>query len=174
MFACVGPAAYNYDETLSTLRYANRAKNIQNHAKVNEDPKDALMRKYQKEIEELRKMLEEGSDPEGSTEDDDEDSDDDDVAVEGGESPTKRQQKKKFHHLSEDQLASMRKQLEEERSRIKDEKSMAAEERDQAEVELKRREEELLRAQSDHDAMRQKLAALERKIIVGKTSEWTV
>jgi kinesin family protein 3/17 len=61
MFANLGPAEYNYDETLSTLRYANRAKNIKNHAKVNEDPKDALMKKYQQEIEELRRLLEEGS-----------------------------------------------------------------------------------------------------------------
>lgn len=55
-----GPADYNYDETISTLRYANRAKNIQNKAKINEDPKDALLRQFQKEIEELRKQLEEG------------------------------------------------------------------------------------------------------------------
>ena len=34
MFANLGPAEYNYDESLSTLRYANRAKNIKNHAKV--------------------------------------------------------------------------------------------------------------------------------------------
>ena len=58
--ANIGPADYNYDETISTLRYANRAKNIQNKAKINEDPKDALLRQFQKEIEELRKQLEEG------------------------------------------------------------------------------------------------------------------
>lgn len=39
MIANVGPAACNQEETLSTLRYANRAKNIQNKPKVNEDPK---------------------------------------------------------------------------------------------------------------------------------------
>lgn len=49
----------NYDETISTLRYANRAKNIKNRARVNEDPKDALLRQFQVEIEELRKQLEE-------------------------------------------------------------------------------------------------------------------
>ncbi|CAB4063577.1 KIF3A [Lepeophtheirus salmonis] len=59
MFANVGPAEYNYDETLSTLRYACRAKNIRNYAKVNEDPKDALMKQYQKEIGELKRMLRE-------------------------------------------------------------------------------------------------------------------
>jgi len=35
MIAAVSPANYNYDETLSTLRYANRAKNIQNKPKIN-------------------------------------------------------------------------------------------------------------------------------------------
>ena len=47
MIAAVSPANYNYDETLSTLRYANRAKNIQNKPKINEDPKDTLLREYQ-------------------------------------------------------------------------------------------------------------------------------
>lgn len=56
--ANIGPADYNYDETISTLRYANRAKNIKNRAHVNEDPKDALLRQFQLEIEELRKQLE--------------------------------------------------------------------------------------------------------------------
>ena len=40
MCANIGPADYNYDETMSTLRYANRAKNIKNKPKINEDPKD--------------------------------------------------------------------------------------------------------------------------------------
>merc|ERR1711876_92160 len=61
MFANVGPANYNYEETISTLRYASRAKSIKNKAKINEDPKDALMKQYQKEIEELKKMLEQES-----------------------------------------------------------------------------------------------------------------
>ncbi len=59
--ANIGPADYNYDETISTLRYANRAKNIKNKARINEDPKDALLRQFQKEIEDLRKKLEEGT-----------------------------------------------------------------------------------------------------------------
>ena len=41
-------------------RYANRAKNIKNKAKINEDPKDALLREFQKEIEKLRAQLAEG------------------------------------------------------------------------------------------------------------------
>lgn len=44
MIANIGPADYNFDETLSTLRYASRAKNIKNKPKINEDPKDAMIR----------------------------------------------------------------------------------------------------------------------------------
>lgn len=40
--------------------YANRAKNIQNNARINEDPKDAMLREFQKEINELKLLLEEG------------------------------------------------------------------------------------------------------------------
>jgi len=46
MIANIGPADYNTDETLSTLRYANRAKNIENKPKINEDPKDAMLREF--------------------------------------------------------------------------------------------------------------------------------
>lgn len=58
MCANAGPADYNYDETLSTLRYANRAKNIKNKPKINEDPKDAMLREYQDEIKRLKEQLE--------------------------------------------------------------------------------------------------------------------
>ncbi|XP_078695926.1 osmotic avoidance abnormal protein 3-like isoform X3 [Branchiostoma floridae x Branchiostoma belcheri] len=57
MIACLSPADNNYDETLSTLRYANRAKNIKNKPRINEDPKDALLREYQEEIQRLKAML---------------------------------------------------------------------------------------------------------------------
>ncbi|KAJ3207036.1 Kinesin-like protein kif3a [Dinochytrium kinnereticum] len=58
MIATLSPASYNYDETLSTLRYANRAKNIKNKPKVNEDPKDAMLREFQEEIRRLKQELE--------------------------------------------------------------------------------------------------------------------
>ena len=57
MIAAISPAADNYDETLSTLRYANRAKNIKNKPKINEDPKDALLRQLQDEINLLKAQL---------------------------------------------------------------------------------------------------------------------
>lgn len=58
MIANIGPASYNADETLSTLRYANRAKNIKNKPRINEDPKDALLREFQAMISELKQKLE--------------------------------------------------------------------------------------------------------------------
>ncbi|KAM6371409.1 kinesin-like protein KIF17 [Pluvialis apricaria] len=57
MVACLSPADNNYDESLSTLRYANRAKNIKNKPCINEDPKDALLREYQEEIKKLKAIL---------------------------------------------------------------------------------------------------------------------
>ncbi|XP_042852349.1 kinesin-like protein KIF17 isoform X6 [Panthera tigris] len=57
MVACLSPADNSYDETLSTLRYANRAKNIRNKPRINEDPKDALLREYQQEIKKLKAIL---------------------------------------------------------------------------------------------------------------------
>ncbi|KAM9361334.1 kinesin-like protein KIF17 [Symphorus nematophorus] len=57
MIACLSPADNNYEETLSTLRYANRAKSIQNRPRINEDPKDALLREYQEEIKKLRALV---------------------------------------------------------------------------------------------------------------------
>lgn len=50
MIAAISPADYNYDETLSTLRYASRAKQIKNKPVINEDPKDALLKQYEDEI----------------------------------------------------------------------------------------------------------------------------
>ena len=42
---------------MTTLRYANRAKNIKNIPKINEDPKDAKMREYKDEIDKLKRQL---------------------------------------------------------------------------------------------------------------------
>uniref|UniRef100_A0A4W4F4B8 Kinesin family member 13Bb n=1 Tax=Electrophorus electricus TaxID=8005 RepID=A0A4W4F4B8_ELEEL len=57
MVATISPAADNYDETLSTLRYADRAKNIVNHAVVNEDRNARIVRELREEVEKLRQQL---------------------------------------------------------------------------------------------------------------------
>ena len=54
MVATLSPAADNYEETLSTLRYADRAKRIVNHAVINEDPNARIIRELREEVEMLR------------------------------------------------------------------------------------------------------------------------
>lgn len=75
MIAALSPADYNYDETLGTLKYANRAKQIKNAPKINEDPKDAKQREFAEEIARLKKLQAEG----GNIDDQD---DDDNMSVE--------------------------------------------------------------------------------------------
>lgn len=60
MIAAISPADDNYQETLTTLNYATRAKSIKNKPRVNEDPKDALLKQYEDEIKRLKQMLEKG------------------------------------------------------------------------------------------------------------------
>lgn len=57
MVACVSPADYNFEETLSTLRYADRARHIKNKPIVNQDPKAAEIMRLQKENTELRLQI---------------------------------------------------------------------------------------------------------------------
>jgi hypothetical protein len=57
MIAAISPSDFNYEETLSTLRYASRAKSIKNKPRINEDPKDALLKSYEEEIQRLKALL---------------------------------------------------------------------------------------------------------------------
>ncbi|XP_019497790.1 PREDICTED: kinesin-like protein KIF3A isoform X6 [Hipposideros armiger] len=168
MCANIGPADYNYDETISTLRYANRAKNIKNKARINEDPKDALLRQFQKEIEELKKKLEEGeeisgSDISGSEEDDDEDGE----IGEDGEKRKKRRDQAGKKKVSPDKMVEMQAKIDEERKALETKLDMEEEERNKARAELEKREKDLLKAQQEHQSLLEKLSALEKKVIVG-------
>ncbi|XP_048086688.1 kinesin-like protein KIF3A isoform X2 [Alosa alosa] len=192
MCANIGPADYNYDETISTLRYANRAKNIKNKARINEDPKDALLRQFQKEIEELKKKLEEGEEISGSEGSGSEEMDEgEDEAGESGERRRKRRdsdgsssgnssdsacslappiddkpptRKKK---VSPDKMVEMQAKIEEERRALEAKLDMEEEERNKARAELEKREKDLQKAQQEHHLLLEKLSALEKKVIVG-------
>ncbi|CAK6446038.1 unnamed protein product [Pipistrellus nathusii] len=168
MCANIGPADYNYDETISTLRYANRAKNIKNKARINEDPKDALLRQFQKEIEELKKKLEEGeeisgSDISGSEEDEDEEGE----VGEDGEKRKKRRDQAGKKKVSPDKMVEMQAKIDEERKALETKLDMEEEERNKARAELEKREKDLLKAQQEHQSLLEKLSALEKKVIVG-------
>ncbi|KAK2576842.1 hypothetical protein KPH14_005475 [Odynerus spinipes] len=151
MCANVSPADINYDETISTLRYANRAKNIKNRARINEDPKDALLRQFQVEIEQLRKQLEENGTEISGSESDTEDSDD------TGEP---RREKKARHRRS--QVLTM----EELGDRDVDTEKVDKAERDDKSPDDKDVI-ELKRTQSEKEALREKMQNLQNKILVG-------
>uniref|UniRef100_A0AAR2KNK6 plus-end-directed kinesin ATPase n=1 Tax=Pygocentrus nattereri TaxID=42514 RepID=A0AAR2KNK6_PYGNA len=57
MVAALSPADINYDETLSTLRYADRAKQIRCNAVINEDPNNRLVRELKEEVSRLKELL---------------------------------------------------------------------------------------------------------------------
>lgn len=63
MICAVSPATDNYEETLSTLRYADQAKKIKNKPVVNESETDKLIRELKAENDRLRKLLEAKNDP---------------------------------------------------------------------------------------------------------------
>ncbi|XP_075888977.1 kinesin-like protein KIF3A isoform X1 [Nelusetta ayraudi] len=168
MCANIGPADYNYDETISTLRYANRAKNIKNKARINEDPKDALLRQFQKEIEDLKKKLEEGEEISGSEASGSEEMDEgEDEGAEAGDGHRRRRGKPWKKKVSADKMVEMQAKIEEERKALEAKLDMEEEERNKARAELEKREKDLLKAQQEHHLLLDKLSALKKKVIVG-------
>ncbi|XP_043233135.1 kinesin-like protein KIF3B [Amphibalanus amphitrite] len=159
MVANIGPASYNYDETLSTLRYANRAKNIKNKPKINEDPKDALLREFQSEIEKLKAQLR--------------------SRAGGGEKWRRRRARHgtgtggtdgagSEHELTpEEVLEQERARLEMERSAIENDQSLIAEERERLLAELHRKDEQLEREHQAHERLADKIQAMESKLLSG-------
>ncbi|KAG8155926.1 hypothetical protein JTE90_002834 [Oedothorax gibbosus] len=157
MCANIGPAGYNYDESLSTLRYANRAKNIKNKARINEDPKDTMLKKFKDEIEDLKKQLEDGS--EGGTESGE------DLSEKGEEETKAKSHKKKT--FSEEEVKKMQEQIELDRKKLAERKDILEEERHKISRELEKRQHDLAGIKTDHDSLLQKLQGLEKQIIIG-------
>lgn len=157
MCANIGPAEYNYDESLSTLRYANRAKNIKNKARINEDPKDTMLKKFKDEIEDLRKQLEDAS--EGGTESGE------DLSEKGEEEAKPKVHRKKTY--SEEEVKKMQEQIELDRKMLADRKDLLEDERHKISKELEKRERDLAGIRTDHDSLLQKLQGLEKQIIIG-------
>ncbi|CAE1171069.1 KIF3B [Acanthosepion pharaonis] len=153
MVANIGPASYNYDESITTLRYANRAKNIKNKPKINEDPKDALLREFQEEIARLkahlaargthgkkksRKHLDSG---EMISDDEDEEN----------EEPEENNVDAEAYMLEQQQ------RLEEEKKAILGDQSLIAEEKEKLLSELKDNESRLLKEKEARDLLASKI-----------------
>uniref|UniRef100_A0A182SQK3 Kinesin-like protein n=1 Tax=Anopheles maculatus TaxID=74869 RepID=A0A182SQK3_9DIPT len=163
MCASISPADSNYVETISTLRYACRAKSIQNLAHINEEPKDALLRHFQEEIEELKRQLEEGIFQQGIESGEEEEEDEGDGEEENDEDAVE-EECDPDEDRERDRLERKEKRRKE-KARERKEKSDA--EKELLEKKAMENQQELKKAKSEQDQLRAKLSSLENKILVG-------
>lgn len=190
MIATMGPADYNYDESLSTLRYANRAKSIKNKPRINEDPKDTMLREMQEEIAKLKAAIEAQASGGGGAP----------VAVGGGPKKVKKKKEKKaggggaaagnatkpdgrpltpekkiiykevieervVEGVSEEELAKIAEALEEEKNSLLSEKDAQDEEFRRQQELAEQNDAELEEAEHETDELQAQLEQLEAKIL---------
>ncbi|KAI1897691.1 hypothetical protein AGOR_G00085890 [Albula goreensis] len=171
MVATLGPASYNYEETLTTLRYANRAKNIKNKPRVNEDPKDALLREFQEEIARLKAQLDKRGmltrkrrrnarkkkavdDGEGE-------------AMMDGEGEEEEEMEESVEKDVEDYMKEQEEKLELEKAAIRDDRSLVAEEKQKLLHEKEKMMVDLRKEQEAMEMLTAKFKAMESKLLVG-------
>nr|AIN36848.1 KIF3B [Eriocheir sinensis] len=162
MVANIGPASYNYDETITTLRYANRAKNIKNKPKVNEDPKDAILKEYQQELARLKAQLKQRGGrkkkkkkrPDGEEEDEEGEEEEEE---EGGEE----------EGVEAADILHQQRELDEERNRILNDQHMIAEEKERYLSELKSKEAELNASREVQEKLMGRIQTMESKLLRG-------
>ncbi|GBP45768.1 Kinesin-like protein KIF3A [Eumeta japonica] len=161
MIATVGPAESNYVETISTLRYASRAKSIENRTHVNSEPGDALLTRFQQEIDQLKKQLEESTTVEEIVAEEELEEEED-----SGEEVSDTDID---DNLTPDERRARRKQKKEMKvSRRNFTKAQANLERAQAARRaLEEKRAELQRTKQQQDELRDKLQRLQSKVIVG-------
>jgi hypothetical protein len=165
MIANIGPADYNTDETINTLRWASRAKSIKNKPRINEDPKDAMLREFQDEIRKLRSqldMIQDGRDPNAA------------IGVIGGkpqiiEKVIKVKDDKKLKELELKLLQEkedIKKEAEEERRKIEEQVNMAEGEKKIVLDRLRQQEEEKEKGKTKQQQLIKKLKKMEEKVLV--------
>lgn len=166
MVANIGPASYNFEETITTLRYANRAKNIKNKPKINEDPKDALLREFQEEILRLKRELEKRGGGGGGSKkvrrrrlkENGETEEIEEEGVEGGE------------QNGEDKIKLEQARLEEDKKALQENHSMMAEEKEKLMGEIQKKAQQLKKQQEAQAGLKSKIKMMESKLLVGGKS----
>jgi len=170
MIANLGPADYNFDETLSTLRYANRAKSIINKPKINEDPKDAMLRQFQEEINKLKAQLALIGDGQGGEMP---------IISDGGviiqkevvvEKIVKVQDEEKMKALEEKlekQRQNLKTKAENDRKKIEEQKNLAEGEKSKLLLQLQEQEEKENKEREKQHKLLHKLKGMEEKLLVG-------
>uniref|UniRef100_A0A914UIK8 Kinesin-like protein n=1 Tax=Plectus sambesii TaxID=2011161 RepID=A0A914UIK8_9BILA len=161
MVANVGPASYNFEETLGTLRYANRAKNIKNKPKINEDPKDALLREFQEEIMRLKAMLDRKGGGGGKKHRQN-------VRVgENGESIPDDGEEEGGEEGEEEFLKEQQARLEQERQAIMANKNIISEEKQKILAGIEERASQLSKQLEAQQAVASKIRAMQSKLLSG-------
>lgn len=141
MIAALGPADYNFSETMSTLRYAERAKKIENKPKVNMDPKDALLLQLKEELAALEAQIQQK----------------DQLSAQMG--------------ASDDVIAMMEAKLEEERAEIAKQTNMAQQEKDQFMQKMKERTAQIEAEKRKRESYEQKLQELTKALETNNKSQ---
>ncbi|KAI6227433.1 Kinesin-like protein [Aphelenchoides fujianensis] len=141
MVANVGPASFNIDETLGTLRYANRAKNIKNKPRINEDPKDALLREFQTTIADLKQKLEK-----------------------------RMTSSRKRRHDPELAIREQQRKLDAEREELLKNNEIISEEKQRMLAALEERAEQLAQEREAKSSIEAKIQAMESKLLTGGTN----
>ena len=168
MIANIGPADYNMEETLSTLRYASRAKNIQNKPRINEDPKDTMIREFQDEISRLKAELEAFSGgklnfdgvqigPDGKQI----------IEVEKVVHVENKERMRAMEEQLENEKLDIKKKFEKERIKIAQQAEMAEEEKQAILSELKAKEEKAHKEKSKQQKLLKKIKNMEEKLLHG-------
>ena len=160
MVATIGPASYNYEESLTTLRYANRAKNIKNKPKINEDPKDALLREFQEEINRLKAMMNGKGGGGGGKK---------------GKSKNRRRQQQvdengeviEYDDDEEDFSRELEARMKEERMMIENDKSLIASEKEKMKQDLDIKKQQLMQERQAREELASKIKAMESKLLIG-------
>ncbi|VBB25406.1 unnamed protein product [Acanthocheilonema viteae] len=150
MVANIGPSLYNYEETLSTLRYANRAKKINNRPRINEDPKDALLREFQDEITRLREILEKRA-----------------VKKEKKVYVGRKRENNDEDVLTEEYLNEEQKRLEDEKQTIISNSKIIAEEKRKILADLEERADQLEKEREAQITVAAKIRAIQSKLLSG-------
>ena len=181
MVANIGPANYNYEETITTLRYANRAKNIKNKPRVNEDPKDAMLREFQEEIARLKaeinkkvpgvkrkgrekkiKKKQKSIDMKGENEKENDveiKSESDAEVSDAGEDQEEEE--------DDDSIRDMEANLATEKELLENDTSMLAEQKDKLLHEVRRKEAMLVREKEEKEKMANTILKMESKLLTG-------
>lgn len=164
---------------MSTLRYADNAKKIKNKPKVNEDPKDALLRQFQEQLDALKKQLAgeggEQSEEESGTEESSSEEETGEVGWDGKKikkpkkpKGTKGKRKKIVKRpISPSKIKQIQAEIEREKGLLHSDKTMASELKAKAESDLAQREAELAQQLERRQELQQQMDDVAKKVIVG-------